>query len=49
MFLMKDEVLAFIGESEGEFVVIVPIGHASREGGRGSVKEPFEMKVTYLE
>lgn len=49
MFLMKDEVLAFLGEPAGEFMAVVPIGHASRESGKGPVKEPFEMKVKYLE
>ncbi len=49
MFLMKDEVLAFLGEPEGEFMAVVPVGHASRESGSGPVKEPFEMKVKYLD
>ena len=49
MFLMKDEVLAFLGEPEGEFMAVVPVGHASRESGSGPQKEPFEMKVKYLD
>lgn len=49
MFLMKDEVLAFLGEPEGEFMAVVPVGYASREGGSGPKKEPFEMKVRYLD
>jgi nitroreductase len=49
MFLMKDEVLAFLGEPEGEFMAVVPVGHASRESGNGPQKEPFEMKVKYLD
>jgi nitroreductase len=49
MFLMKDEVLAFLGEPAGEFMAVVPVGHASRESGSGPQKEPFEMKVKYLD
>jgi len=49
MFLMKDEVLGFLGEPAGEFMAVVPVGHASRESGSGPQKEPFEMKVRYLE
>jgi len=49
MFLMKDEVLGFLGEPAGEFMAVVPVGHASRESGSGPKKEPFEMKVRYLE
>lgn len=49
MFLIKDEVLAFLGEPEGEFMAVVPVGHAARESGSGPQKEPFEMKVKYLD
>lgn len=49
MFLMKDEVLAFLGEPEGEFMAVVPVGHASRAGGSGPQKEPVAMKVRYLD
>ncbi len=49
MFLMKDEVLAFLGEPAGEFMAVVPVGHATRESGSGPQKEPFEMKVKYLD
>ncbi len=49
MFLMKDEVLAFLGEPAGEFMAVVPVGYASRESGSGPQKEPFEMKVKYLD
>ena len=49
MFLMKDEVLEFLGEPEGEFMAVIPVGYASRESGSGPQKEPFEMKVKYLD
>lgn len=49
MFLMKDQVLAFLGEPEGEFMAVVPVGHASRDSGSGPAKESLEMKVRYLE
>lgn len=49
MFLMKDEVLEFLGEPEGEFMAVVPVGHASRTSGSGPQKEPVEMKVKYLD
>ncbi len=49
MFLMKDEVLAFLGEPEGEFMAVVPVGYAGRESGSGPQKEPFDMKVKYLD
>lgn len=49
MFLMKDEVLKFLGEPAGEFMAVVPVGHAARSNGSGPQKEPFEMKVKYLD
>jgi nitroreductase len=49
MFLMKDEVLAFLGEPEGEFMAVVPVGHPCREAGSGPAKLPFDLKVTYLD
>ncbi len=49
MFLMKDEVLAFLGEPEGEFMAVVPVGYACRKSGSGPQKEPFDMKVKYLD
>lgn len=49
MFLMKDEVLRFLGEPEGEFMAVIPVGYACRETGSGPKKEPFEVKVRYLD
>jgi nitroreductase len=48
LFLIKDDVLKFIEEPAGEFMAVIPVGYASREGG-GPKKEPFEMKVRYLD
>jgi nitroreductase len=49
LFLMKDDVLKFLGEPAGEFMAVVPVGHASKESGSGPKKQPFEMKVKYLD
>ena len=48
LFLIKDDVLKFIEERAGEFMAVIPVGYASREGG-GPKKEPFQMKVRYLD
>ncbi len=48
LFLIKDEVLQFVGEPAGEFMAVVPVGYAGRSGS-GPQKEPFEMKVRYLD
>ena len=48
LFLIKDDVLKFIEEPAGEFMAVIPVGYASREGG-GPKKEPFQMKVRYLD
>ncbi len=49
MFLMKNEVLEYLGEPLGEFMAVVPVGYASREAGSGPKKQPLEMKVKYLD
>ncbi len=49
MFLMKDEVLEYLGEPLGEFMAVVPVGYASREAGSGPKKQPLEMKVKYID
>jgi len=48
MFLMKDDVLNYIGEPAGEFMAVVPVGYACREAGSGPKKQPLEVKVKYL-
>ncbi|MCK9418745.1 MAG: nitroreductase family protein [Nitrospirae bacterium] len=47
LYLIKDEVLRFLGEPEGEFMAVVPVGHPARVGG-GPLKQPVEMKVRSL-
>ena len=49
MFLMKNEVLDFLGEPSGEFMAVVPVGHILRDGGDGPKKQPVAMKVKYLD
>ncbi len=47
LYLIKDEVLRFLGEPGGEFMAVVPVGHPVR-AGRGPQKQPVEMKVRSL-
>ncbi len=47
LYLIKDEVLRFLGEPEGEFMAVVPVGHPARVGS-GPQKHPLEMKVKLL-
>jgi nitroreductase len=44
LYLMKNEVLRFLGEPEGEFMAVIPVGHAAKVG-KGPQKHPLEMKV----
>ena len=48
LFLLKDDVLQFLGEPKGEFMAVIPVGYAARPG-KGPQKQPVEMKVRYLE
>jgi nitroreductase len=48
LFLIKDDVLRFIGEPEGEFMAVVPVGYPAKEPS-GPQKDPIEMKVRYLD
>jgi nitroreductase len=48
MFLIKDDILEFLGEPKGEFMAIVPVGYA--EGPSQSPKKrPLEMSLKSLE
>lgn len=47
LYLMKDEVLRFLGEPEGEFMAVVPVGHPVKAGS-GPKKQSLEMKVRLL-
>jgi nitroreductase len=48
LFLIKDEALQFLGEPKGEFMAVVPVGYAAKPSS-GPQKQPFEMKVRYLD
>ncbi|HAS55274.1 MAG TPA: nitroreductase [Nitrospiraceae bacterium] len=47
LYLIKDDVLRFLGEPEGEFMAVVPVGRPSRIGS-GPKKHPLDMKVRML-
>jgi nitroreductase len=47
LYLLKDEVLRFLGEPEGEFMAVVPVGRPVASG-RGPAKQPLEVKVRTL-
>jgi nitroreductase len=48
LYLIKDEVLRYLGEPEGEFMAVVPVGRPAKIGS-GPKKQPVEMKVKSLE
>ncbi|MHB9139622.1 MAG: nitroreductase family protein [Victivallaceae bacterium] len=48
LYLMKDEVLSFLGEPEGEFMAVVPIGYAARESA-GPTKRPIGEIVRFMQ
>jgi nitroreductase len=47
LYLIKDDVLRFLGEPEGEFMAVVPVGVPARVGS-GPAKHPLEMKIKKL-
>ena len=47
LYLIKDDVLQFLGEPIGEFMAVVPVGYAATPGP-GPKKQPLEMKVRHL-
>jgi nitroreductase len=47
LYLIKDDVLRFLGEPAGEFMAVVPVGRPARTGS-GPQKQPVEMKVRML-
>ena len=48
LFLIKDEVLSFLGEPEGEFMAVIPVGYAAK-APEGPKKRPVETMVRYLD
>jgi len=47
LYLIKDEVLRFLGEPAGEFMAVVPVGRPAKASS-GPKKQPVEMKVKML-
>ena len=47
LYLIKDEVLNFLGEPGGEFMAVVPVGRPARVSC-GPQKQPVEMKMRSL-
>ena len=47
LYLIKDDVLEFLGEPKGEFMAVVPVGYAATSS-HGPQKQPLGMKVKYL-
>ncbi len=47
LYLIKDDVLRFLGEPEGEFMAVVPVGYPAKIGS-GPKKQPVEMKMRTL-
>ena len=48
LFMIKDDVLKFLDEPEGEFMAVIPVGYAERQS-KGPQKQPIEKKVRYLQ
>jgi len=47
LVLIKKDVLSFLGEPEGEFMAVIPVGYAVKPNS-GPSKQPLEEVVKYL-
>ena len=47
LVLIKNDILRFIGEPEGEFMAVIPIGYAAKPGASPH-KQPLDMVVKYI-
>jgi nitroreductase len=47
LFLIKNDVLNFLGERQGEFMAVIPVGYAERSTA-GPKKIPVEQVVKHL-
>ena len=47
LFLLKDDVLRFLGEPEGEFMAVIPVGYPVRFT-EGPKKQPLETIVKFV-
>jgi len=48
LVLIKSEVLRFLGEPEGEFMAVVPVGYSARPSNNGPQKQPLDTVVKTL-
>ena len=48
LYLIKDDVLPFLGEPKGEFMAVVPVGFAAASN-HGPQKQPLEAKARFLD
>ena len=48
LYLIKDDVLSFLGENKGEFMAVIPIGYPKKEQG-GPLKMPLEYVLKEFE
>jgi len=47
LYLIKDEVLEFLGEPAGEFMAVIPVGYAAKDG-TSPPKRPLEVMAREL-
>jgi nitroreductase len=47
LFLMKDDVLKFLGEPVGEFMAVIPVGHPVKPA-QGPKKRPLDAMIRFL-
>jgi nitroreductase len=48
LYLIKDDLLQFLGEPKGEFMAVVPVGYPAHTSNSPR-KQPVEMKVRYMD
>ena len=47
LILIKNDILRLLGEPEGEFMAVIPVGYAAKVS-QGPKKQPLDMVVRYL-
>jgi nitroreductase len=47
LFLIKEDIMSFFGEPDGEFMAVIPVGYAAKES-KGPKKRPLEMQIKEL-
>jgi nitroreductase len=47
LYLIKNDVLKFLGEEKGEFMAVIPVGYAKRQS-KGPNKKPLDTIVKHL-